>query len=390
MDNQYEDHPVAQRMKRPGPKRILTLDGGGIRGALTLGYLEKIEAILARRSKRVDFRLTDYYDFISGTSTGAIIAAGLSIGLKASEIKEKYLNLGGKIFGSRNNWLVYGLRGAKYKHRAIEKGLKEVFGERTLGDESIKSLLCIVTKRIDTFSAWPVTNNPLAKYYEDNKDIPLWELVRASAAAPTYFKPKRLRINTPAKNPPLVGLFVDGGVTLANNPAFQTFLLTQARGYNIEWPAGEDKLFFTSIGTGSSKKKYAVDEYERANLGKWGRTIPELFMEDASYFNQTMMQFLSKPAKPKKIDSEIGDLQGELLTQDPKFTYVRYNVDLNVKELLGDLNLEYVEKDLVNLRKMDKGENRYELAKIGEIAAAKQVDDTDFPSAFDVTTPVVV
>ena len=74
---------LLERLTAAGPKRILALDGGGIRGALTLGCLERIEAILRQRHRRPDLRLCEYFDLIGGTSTGAIIAAALAIGLGA-------------------------------------------------------------------------------------------------------------------------------------------------------------------------------------------------------------------------------------------------------------------------------------------------------------------
>jgi patatin-like phospholipase/acyl hydrolase len=63
------------------PKRILALDGGGIRGVLTLEYLEAIEALLRQRRNDPDLLLSDYFDLIGGTSTGSIIAAGLACGV---------------------------------------------------------------------------------------------------------------------------------------------------------------------------------------------------------------------------------------------------------------------------------------------------------------------
>ncbi|MBF0556537.1 MAG: patatin-like phospholipase family protein, partial [Nitrospirae bacterium] len=92
---------LLSRLKSEGPKRILSLDGGGVRGIITLNFLEKIEHILGQRYKRDDFRLCDYFDLIGGTSTGALIAALLSIGKSVGEIKDKYLNLGWKIFKKR-------------------------------------------------------------------------------------------------------------------------------------------------------------------------------------------------------------------------------------------------------------------------------------------------
>ncbi len=84
---------LLDRINRPGPKKILSLDGGGIRGALTLGYLKKIEDILKDRNPdKPDFRLCDYFDLIGGTSTGAIIAASLAIGKTVDEIKTLYIS----------------------------------------------------------------------------------------------------------------------------------------------------------------------------------------------------------------------------------------------------------------------------------------------------------
>src|SRR4051812_11465815 len=93
------------RLSSKGPKRILALDGGGIRGAVTLGFLGEMERILAERHdqlniiRKEDFRLHHYFDLIGGTSTGAIIAALLAVGgFSVTEIKEKYKKLGGRIF----------------------------------------------------------------------------------------------------------------------------------------------------------------------------------------------------------------------------------------------------------------------------------------------------
>ncbi|MBK8501023.1 MAG: patatin-like phospholipase family protein [Saprospiraceae bacterium] len=83
------------------PKRILALDGGGIRGALTLGYLKKIESLLREKEEDPDLLLCDYFDLICGTSTGSIIAAGLALGMDVDSLVNHYMDLGGKIFGER-------------------------------------------------------------------------------------------------------------------------------------------------------------------------------------------------------------------------------------------------------------------------------------------------
>src|SRR5687767_2833056 len=87
------------RLTAPGAKRILSLDGGGIRGVLTLQYLARMEALLAARSASpAAFCLADYFDLIGGTSTGSIIAAGLALGFRVSRLQELYEQLGATIF----------------------------------------------------------------------------------------------------------------------------------------------------------------------------------------------------------------------------------------------------------------------------------------------------
>ena len=98
---------LEKRFQSKTPKRILALDGGGIKGAITLGFLEKVESILKQRFYKTygdDFRLHHYFDLIGGTSTGSIIAAGLAIGMTVKELKDLYLELGDKVFGDKRSW----------------------------------------------------------------------------------------------------------------------------------------------------------------------------------------------------------------------------------------------------------------------------------------------
>src|SRR5262249_4555366 len=84
---------VERRLFARGPKRILALDGGGVRGILTAGILLALETRLKRRAGRADFRLCDYFDLIGGTSTGSIVAAALAMGKSAAQIADLYREL---------------------------------------------------------------------------------------------------------------------------------------------------------------------------------------------------------------------------------------------------------------------------------------------------------
>ena len=107
----------------------------------------------------------------------------------------------------------------KFEDDKLSQMLRDVIGEdTTLGSEKLRTLLMIVLRNATTDSPWPLTNNPPAKYNDAtrpgcNLKLPLWQLVRGSTAAPTYFPPEVIHINRDF-------IFVDGGVTMYNNPAF--------------------------------------------------------------------------------------------------------------------------------------------------------------------------
>jgi patatin-like phospholipase/acyl hydrolase len=210
---------LQKRIQRDGQKKLLAIDGGGIRGVLSLEVLKKIEEELKAKSGRNTFRLSDYFDYIAGTSTGGIIAAGLSIGMSVHEILDFYENAGAQMFVKSR--LLARLR-SRFQDEPLAKMLKDVFGsDTTLGSEKIGTLLLLVMRNATTDSPWPISNNPYAKYNEKgrkdcNLALPLWQLVRASTAAPTYFPPEVIVLGHEPNTREFV--FVDGGVTMYNNP----------------------------------------------------------------------------------------------------------------------------------------------------------------------------
>ena len=95
--------PLAERYRQTRPHRLLALDGGGIRGLLTLQILQRIEDLLRPASKAgSDFRLSDFFDVIAGTSTGAIIAAALARGMSVGEVLSFYRDFGREVFTKRS------------------------------------------------------------------------------------------------------------------------------------------------------------------------------------------------------------------------------------------------------------------------------------------------
>lgn len=221
------------------PKRILALDGGGVRGILTLGYLERIEELLrARHDGSKDFRLSHYFDLIAGTSTGAIIAACLAKGMQVAEVRRLYDGLGNSVF--KRSFFRQGILRAKYSAKRLRELLKDVFQNNTMGSLSLQTGLLVVAKRLDTGRTWPMSNNPGNRFFTagpndsffSNEDYLLRSVVRASTAAPSYFAPEFIDISREGERPH--GEFIDGGVSPHNNPALLALQLVTIRGFGAE------------------------------------------------------------------------------------------------------------------------------------------------------------
>ena len=313
---------MREKITEPGPKKLLAIDGGGIRGVLALEILAKIEQLLAK--ERAEFRLCQYFDYIAGTSTGGIIAAGLAVGMSVADILRFYEEAGKQMFQKTNLWnrLKY-----KFDDEPLAIKLKEVFGaETTLGSENVKTLLLLVLRNATTDSPWPISNNPHAKYNDPdrwncNLNLPLWQLVRASTAAPTYFPPEVITITGKdrERRKEQQFVFVDGGVTMYNNPAFQMFLMATVDRYwplapagQGGWPTGTDNMLVVSVGTGTSPGIQERLEPDEMNLLFNATTIPSALMFAALIEQDLLCRVFGRCLAGDPIDREIGDLIGSV------------------------------------------------------------------------------
>ncbi|NIR32282.1 MAG: patatin [Gammaproteobacteria bacterium] len=375
-----------QHLFDEGPKRILALDGGGIRGILTLQILRRIESILRERvDGHEGFRMCDYFDLIGGTSTGAIIAAALAMGYSVDDLDDIYRGLGEHVF--RDELFRLGLFRAKFDVGPLREVLEREFEDVTLGDERVRTGLAIVTKRLDTGSAWILHNNPRGRYFGTrpgstavpNADYPLKNIVRASTAAPHYFDPERIPVAADTE-----GAFVDGGVSPHNDPSLQLLLLATLRGYGLHWPLGKDKLCLVSVGTGSWEPKLAADEVLDMPAAKLALRALSSLMGDAAALNQLLLQWLSTSRTARSIDREVGDLSDDVLGGGaPWLTYLRYDAQLDREWLKTVAGLDFSEREIEAVRKMDDPHDIEALVEIGQFVAAT-IDEQDFAAKFDL------
>ena len=372
---------LEERIKADGPKRILALDGGGIRGMITVEILAKIENLLREQLKRDnDFVLADYFDFVTGTSTGAIIAACVSLGMSVDEIRKFYLESGEEMFDKASL-----LRRFRYKYEDdnLAEMLQNVLGERlgpdkTLGSPNIRTLLMMVMRNATTDSPWPISNNPYAKYNQRdrddcNLDIPLWQLIRASTAAPVYFPPEVVKVGS-KKDKEFI--FIDGGITTYNNPAFQAFLMATVEPYKLQWPVGEDRMLLVSIGTGTSPDANAALEPSEMNLLYNASSLPSALMFAALNEQDLLCRVFGNCKAGDMLDREVGTLIGTTGPAQPKqFTYMRYNAELTDPGL-DALGLTDIKPE--DVQKLDSVENIKDLQRVGQAVANLKVNKEHF------------
>ncbi|HEY9086337.1 MAG TPA: patatin-like phospholipase family protein [Candidatus Tyrphobacter sp.] len=381
---------------RPGPKKLLSIDGGGIRGLIALGFLARIESLLRQQLGRPDLVLAEYFDYVGGTSTGAIIATLISLGYSTDEIRTFYQTGARTMFEPSNVFLrlrrrfssrrrlagLFGVIGmlvspTAFTQKALEAEIKSVVGDATLGTERLRTLLLIVMRNATTDSPWPISNNPKALYNRKgpgcNLDLPLWQLVRASTAAPVFFPPEEIHIPGVAK--PFV--FVDGGITVYNNPAFLLFLMATLPPYRLGWAAGERNLLLVSVGTGLCESANLDLRTEEMNLLYNVQSLPAALMRAATVEQDLLCRVFGKHRASDDLDSEIGSLQGlQAPVSEKLFTYARYNVELSDENIANNLHLDGIRgKDVQPLDGIDHLDA---LQAVGNAAAQRAVSLADF------------
>jgi patatin-like phospholipase/acyl hydrolase len=370
---------VQEILKKTGPRKLLALDGGGIRGIVTIEVLAKLESLLQEKLGGDDkFLLADYFDYIAGTSTGAIIAACLSWGMRVGEIRDFYINNGKGMFDPANLLKQFHY---KYEDENLAEELQNKFKEKdgslaTLRSPLLKTLLLMVMGNATTDSPWPISNNPYARYNDPsrpdcNLQFPLWQLIRASTAAPTFFPPEVIEVE---KGKPFV--FVDGGITSFNNPAFQLFLMATTEPYKLNWPVGEDKMLLVSVGTGMTPSANKNLKPGEMNLLYNAGAIPSALMFAAQNQQDMLCRIFGKCLEGDVLDREVGNMIALNAPGGQKlFTYMRYNADLS-REGLSALGLTQINP--ADVQRMDAVDQIEELQEVGKAIADKKVKKEHF------------
>lgn len=238
-------------------RRILSIDGGGIKGVFPAAFLAEIE-------DRLGGSVADYFDLIVGTSTGGIIALGLGMGFTAREILSFYEQNGAEVFRGRRFQWVRTLFGPRYDAEPLRRALVERFGERRLG-ESTKRLM-IPSMSLATGKVY-IYKTPHHPRFERDYTEPVVDVAIATASAPVYFPAHRSAAGIP---------LVDGGMW-ANNPTGMA--VVEAIG-TLGWPA--ESLRVLSLGCTTPPFSLGKGRLEAFGLGKWALKLVDTFMAGQS------------------------------------------------------------------------------------------------------------
>ncbi len=379
---------LRNRFRSKAPKRMLALDGGGVRGIVSIAFLEEIERTLQKKLGRDDnFVLADYFDMIGGTSVGSMLATLLALGWRVSEIRKRFEKWAPRIFvPSAWGWL-----SPRFDARRLRGFVQSEVFDWPLKSERLKTGLCVVAKRLDTGSVWVLNNNPDGPFFAGhpaegntparigNGDYKLVDIIRASTAAPSYFSPTKIRIFAG----PEAGLFVDGGVSPHNNPALQMLMLAGVKGYNLNWPLGADNLLLISVGTGSFA--HTVDQsgssaYDAVEALKG-------LVTDGQDLALKVLQWMSEPRMSWQIDSAVQGLEADCLGREqglarPLLAFQRYDIRLERDWLSDTLGVTIDDNELARLQDFTNARALSKLYDIASRTARDQVSIADFPDQF--------
>jgi uncharacterized protein len=263
------------------PFRILSLDGGGVRGIFAAACLAHIEDNIPRR-------LSTCFDLLVGTSTGAIIALGLASGLTAPELLALYQNDAKRIFahGRRSG----GYLAPKHNNRELLAILRDTFGDRRLDDLAIP--VCIPSYELVSAVPRVFKDNHHSELHWGGDQL-VWKVAAASSAAPTYF---------PAFQIARDDCHVDGGVW-ASNPSLVG--VTEAVRY---FGKGLQDISLLSIGTGRLSFRATYDDAHTWGKLGWirsSRIIDLVFQAQAEAVHNSVKLLIDDGSRYLRIDVDL-------------------------------------------------------------------------------------
>lgn len=291
------------------PFKILSLTGGGYRGLYTATVLEDIESHLKKKNE--DDCIANYFDLITGTSIGGIIALALAYEIPANEIAKIFDENGKKIFKKQ---ALFGFFKAKYNSDTLKKILTEWFGNAKLGDLKRP----VVIPSVDYTVGKPVTfKTAHNRSFIRDRELKIVDVALATSAAPIFFK--RHTINKSE--------YVDGGI-FANSPSL--IGLHEAENY---FEQNTENVKILSIGTMSSKKTINPRTNKKGGLVDWGEGCVLNATKNIIDVTLSSQQLFTQQIVKHRIKENLVEID-ENLTESSAMYVALDNVTDSAKQIL--------------------------------------------------------
>lgn len=253
--------------------------------------------------------------------------------------------------------------------------MKQWFGADTaLGSDRLRSLLLLVMRNWSTDSPWLVSNCPRAPFNDRalddcNLDLRLWQLARASAAAPAYYTPETIRFG---RAKPYEFVFVDGGLTGFLNPAFKAFQFATTAPYGVAWPAGEDRLVVVSVGASDVRFKRLGRSARDLTLWRAVLGLPNAMLQATVREQDLLCRTFGRCLTGDPIDLEVGDMRQAITAVEPRlFRYHRLSPALSDAGLAALGCADIRPRDVVQI---DAVAHVEALSRIGRALAMQRLD----------------
>lgn len=248
-------------------RRIVSLDGGGIRGLVTCRWLAGVDAALAAAGKG---DIPTRFDLLAGTSTGGLIACGLALGRSPAELAQLYRvrrheifpGMGRRLWSRTARLLTQGPSAPRYDGRGLEAVLADTFGDARLGDLRLPTLVTAY----DTISRKPIV---FKSFKPEHAALRVRDVCRATAAAPTYFPAHPLRVEGVER------ALVDGGI-VANNPTACAIAEALRKDDRVHCP---HDLLVLSVGSGERTRPIDLRSAREWGALEWAVPIIDVLFD---------------------------------------------------------------------------------------------------------------
>jgi uncharacterized protein len=363
---------LTDRLASSLPKRILSLDSGGSRTVLLLGWLERLEQLLRARYGDADLRLSDYFDLIGASGVAALLAAELAQGRTVAEAGRAFCGAIAALYSSRSLVGMTGLTGSMFRVGPLRQMLDAAWGTATLTSPPLKTGFAVMLTRVDLSELSTFHNHPGATG-AGSEGLTLARVLLGAASLPMYLPVAEL----PTADG--IGQYFSGDYSVGPDPALHLFLVATSPHFPFNWRSGRRRISLLSLGAGRRSKSRAISSMP---------LLQAVQMMNSMFGGLQQQSHLTLAALTHEGPGLIAGENVEPVDESAALSYRRHDLELSPESLV-DLGLPDMVGHLDELITWDRVDRLSELQEIGRRAALRDCAPTLLSPTFDIRPPVI-